>query len=177
MKELYLSCDSPCWSCPVYERVRKVTGFAERKLDGAYYCPHCDAYSLCKMGISHRRNRLNQLEEICTKCGNKLEKIALSYNLGQNYRPFTKKSLIVVRMSNSNGYRILKTLKAGYFEDLAEILLFVVTEIGTGYFNLVNYDPLTLRYKVIYSDFLDAKNICLRNVPEEKLDQFIENNF
>ncbi|HUU77551.1 MAG TPA: hypothetical protein VMX55_04345 [candidate division Zixibacteria bacterium] len=176
MKELYLNCDSPCWSCPTYGRVRKISSFQDRNLNGAYYCEKCDTYSLCKMGIAHRRSRLNKLVEVCTKCGHQLEKITLSYDFGQNEKPFTEQSIIVVRIPNGNKYRILKTLKASYFEDLAEILLYILTEIGTGYINLVEYNSLTQNYKSIFTDFLEPNKICLKNIPEEKLDQFIQND-
>lgn len=153
--------------------MRKIKNFQDRHLDGAYYCSNCDSYSLCKMGIANRRDYQNNLKEVCTKCGRFLLKISLSYSEGQNERPFTDDSLIVVRKPNGNKFNIIRTLKASFFDDIADALLYVLTEIGSGYFNLVDYNPVTNSYKSIYTGFLEQNKICLKNVPEEKIAPFV----
>lgn len=173
MKELYMHCDSPCWSCPVYGRIRRVRNFNERKLTGAYYCQQCDSYALCKMGIANRRNRFNQLVEICMKCGAPLKKIALSYNKGQYEKPFVETSILVIRKPNGSKFTILRSLKASFFDDLADVLLYILLDIGSGYFDIIDYQPLTQTYKPIFKGFLQQKDIRLKNVPEEKLTPFV----
>ena len=128
MKELYLHCDSPCRSCPVYGRILKITSFKQRKLPGVYYCPDCNVYCLCKMGIAHRRDNGSNLRAVCTKCGRYLQKVSLSYEEGQEEHPYSKQSFIVIRKPNGKKFIILKTLKASFFDDLADILLYVLTE-------------------------------------------------
>lgn len=162
MKELYLHCDSPCLSCPAFGRILKITSFKQRKLLGVYFCKHCQVYSLCKMGIAQRRANGDKLRAVCTKCDRYLSKVTLSYEEGQEERPFSEKSFIVVRKPSGSQFQILKTLKANYFADLADILLFVLTEIGSGYYNLVEYNPQTNSYKIIYTGFLDPNKVTLK---------------
>ena len=163
MKELYLHCDSPCMSCPVYGRILKITSFQQRKLSGVYFCSHCKVYSLCKMGIAQRRDNGNKLRAVCTKCGRYQDKVTLSYEEGQNEKPYSDKSFIVIRKPNGGlKYKILKTLKANYFDDIAEILLYILTELGSGYYNLVAYDPVKNNYNSIYTGFLDPNKITLK---------------
>ena len=169
MKDIYLQCDQPCWSCPVYNRSRKITNFADRKLDGAFYCPHCDTYALCKMGIAHRRNHRKELIAVCTKCSTEMKKISVSYETGQNDKPFSEQSIIVVRIPNDNKYKIVRSLKSHYFDDVADILYYILSEIGSGYYNLIDYNPVTNSYRSIFTGFLQPNKVCLKNVPEEKL--------
>ncbi len=163
MKELYLHCDSPCVTCPTYGRMLKITTFQQRKLPGVYFCKHCNVYSLCKMGIAHRRNN-GKLRPLCIKCNRFLNKVTLSYEEGQNEKKFSEKSFIVIRKPIGSKFKILKTLKANYFVDLADILLFILTEIGSGYYNLVEYNPITNSYKIIYTGFLDPNRVTIKKV-------------
>ncbi|MHA1556228.1 MAG: hypothetical protein ACTSPM_04765 [Candidatus Heimdallarchaeota archaeon] len=162
MKELYLHCDSPCLSCPTFGRMLKITSFQQRKLLGVYFCNHCQVYSLCKMGIAQRRDNGGNLQPLCTKCSRYLTKVSLSYEDGQEEKPFTEKSFIVIRKPTGSKFKILKTLKANYFVDLADILLFVLTEIGSGYYNLVEYNPITNSYKTIFTGFLDPNKVTIK---------------
>ena len=114
------------------------------------------------MGIAHRRDNGGKLRALCTKCNRYLSKVSLSYEEGQEEKPFSEKSFIVIRKPNGSKFQILKTLKANYFIDLADILLFILTEIGSGYYNLVEYNPITNSYKVIYTGFLDPNKVTIK---------------
>lgn len=114
------------------------------------------------MGIAHRRDNGNKLRALCTKCDRYLSKVTLSYEDGQEERPYSENSFIIIRKPTGSKFHILKTLKANYFDDVADILLYVLTEIGSGYYNLVEYNPLTSSYKTIYTGFLDPNNVTLK---------------
>ncbi|MHA1211963.1 MAG: hypothetical protein ACTSSH_05830 [Candidatus Heimdallarchaeota archaeon] len=163
MKEIYLNCDSPCFSCPVFERMIKISDFGQRKLNGSYYCTRCDIYSLCRMGLAYRRFRDGSMQPICTKCGQPVEKITLSYQEGQDYKPFSGTSIIVIRKPNGSKYHILQTIKGSYFKDLAEVLLYVLYTFGPDMYDIVNYNTLTKNYSSIFTGVLVEENVAVKN--------------
>ena len=131
MKEIFLNCDSPCFSCPVYDRMIKISHFSQRKLHESYYCNHCDIYSLCKFGLAYKRGHNGKLNPTCTKCGNFVERIELSYVEGQNHKPFDINSLLVIRKENGIKYEINDITEKKYINELL-ILFEKLTLIGFG---------------------------------------------
>ena len=162
MKEIYLNCDSPCWSCPDFERMRLIDEFNDRYVKDAYYCNHCDIYFLCNMGLAYRRNSNNQLKTVCTKCGQYLSRIFLSYNIEEDIKSFNGNSLLFIRKPQGNKYSIIQTVKGSYFRDLAEVLLYVLYELDSDFYNIVSYDTLTREYKVIYEGHVIEENIRIK---------------
>jgi len=163
MEEIFLHCDSPCFSCPVYDRMIKVSHFSERKLRDSYYCDHCDVYSLCKMGLAYSKFRSGKLRPTCTKCGRFVDKIELSYIDGQGIRPFTGNSLLFIRKPNGERYDILQTVKGSYFKDLSEVLLYILYALGPEQYNIVNYDTLTKNYNTIYTGEILVEKIAIKS--------------
>ncbi|NHJ85316.1 MAG: hypothetical protein FK734_07625 [Asgard group archaeon] len=161
MKELYLNCDSRCVSCPVYDRIIKVSNFSQRNLPGAYYCPHCDIYSLCRLGLAYRRGNDNKLYPVCTKCGRYMNKIELSYEKGRNEKPFNSNSFLFIRKPNGQKYDILKTIRGSYFKDLAEVLLYVLYALGPDNYDIIDYNTLTRKYKMIFDGTLNVEDISI----------------
>ncbi|NHJ48623.1 MAG: hypothetical protein FK733_12630 [Asgard group archaeon] len=163
MKDIFLNCDSPCFSCPVLNRVIKITHFSQRKLSGSYYCPRCDVYSLCKLGLAYRRGNNNDLQPVCTKCGIQVEKIELSYLIGQGEKPFDANSLLVIRKTNGTKYDILQTVKGSYFKDLSEVLLYILYTFGPETYNIINYNTLSKNYNIIYSGLIEEIKVAVKN--------------
>ncbi|HUT82090.1 MAG TPA: hypothetical protein VMZ29_12890 [Candidatus Bathyarchaeia archaeon] len=163
MKEIYLNCDSPCFSCPVYDRMIKISNFDQRNLEGSYYCESCDIYYLCKMGLAFKRNRDNSMQPICTRCGRFIEKIELSYQEGQDVKPFNGSSILVIRKPNGEKYHILQTIKGSYFKDLAEVLLYILYTFGPETYDIINYDILTKQYYCIFYDKIIEEKIAIKN--------------
>ena len=162
MKEIYLNCDSPCWSCPDFDRMRLIDEFSERYVHDAYYCPSCDIYSLCKMGLAYRRNSDNKLKAVCTKCGRYLERIYLSYNVHEDVKSFNGSSLLFIRKPRGKKYSIIQTVKGSYFKDLAEVLLYVLYTLDADHYNIVSYDTLTREYKVVFDGLVFEENIRIK---------------
>lgn len=162
MKDIYLHCDSPCWSCPDYNRMRLIDEFNDRYVKEAYYCPECDIYSLCKMGLAYRRNSYNKLKSVCTKCGRYLEKIYMSYSVNESVKSFNGNSLLFVRKPNGDKFKIIQTVKGSYFRDLAEVLLYVLYTLDTDHYNIVSYDTLTRNYKVIFDGEIEEEKILIK---------------
>ncbi|MBN1329640.1 MAG: hypothetical protein JXA54_09220 [Candidatus Heimdallarchaeota archaeon] len=163
MKEIYLNCDSPCFSCPIYDRMIKIANFNQRKLEGSYYCETCDIYYLCKMGLAFKRYRDNSVKPICSRCGKFIEKIELSYQDGQDVKPFNGSSILVIRKPNGDKYHILQTIKGSYFTDLAEVLLYVLYTFGFVTYDIVNYNALTKQYNRIYFDRILEEKVAIKN--------------
>ena len=170
MKEIFISCDSPCFSCPVYSRVIKINDFRQRKLPGAYYCPNCDIYSLCKMGLAYRRYIDGTLKPVCTKCGRMLHKIELSYTEGQDERPFNGTNLLVIREPTGGNYKIHQTVKGGYFKDLSEVLLYVIYTFGPNIYNIVRYDTMTKSFHSIYTGMIQEEKIIVKSNRQGTID-------
>ena len=163
MEEIYLNCDSPCFSCPVFDRMIKISNFNQRKLPGSYYCDFCDVYSLCKMGLAYRRGRDGSMQPVCTKCGRIVEKIELSYQDGQNERPFSNNSLLIIRKPNGVKYDILQTVKGSFFKDLAELLLYILYKLGSERYDIINYDTLTKKYNQIYIGEIQSQKVRIKS--------------
>ncbi len=163
MEEIYLNCDSTCFSCPAYDRMIKISDFSQRKLPGSYYCDHCDIYSLCKMGLTYRRFRDGNLKPVCSKCGRFVEKIVLSYQEGQNEKPFSSSSLLIIRRPNGVKYDILQTVKGSYFKDLAEVLLYILYNLGTEKYDIINYDTMTKKYNQIFTGEILPQKVAVKN--------------
>ncbi|MBK5112303.1 MAG: hypothetical protein KGD59_10160 [Candidatus Heimdallarchaeota archaeon] len=163
MVEIFLHCDSPCFSCPVLNRIIKVSRFSERKLSNSYYCDHCDVYSLCKMGLAYSKFREKELRPTCTKCGRFVDKIELSYIEGQGLRPFSGSSLLFIRRPNGEKFDILQTVKGSYFKDLSEVLLYILYALGPERYNIVNYDTLTKNYNSIFIGNIVVENIAIKS--------------
>ena len=162
MKEIYLHCDSPCWSCNDFGRMRLIDDFNERYVNDAYYCQSCDIYSLCKMGLAYQRNSENKLKSICTKCGRYLVRIYLSYDIDEPVKTFDGNSLLFIRKPNGTKFNIIQTVKGSYFRDLAEVLLYVLYTLDTDHYNIVSYDTLTRTYKVIFEGQIIEENIKIK---------------
>ncbi len=163
MEEIFLHCDSPCFSCPTHNRMIKVSRFSERKLHDSYYCDQCDVYSLCKLGLAYSKFRSGDLLPTCTKCGRFVDKIILSYIEGQGIRPFTGNSLLFIRKPNGEKYDILQTVKGSYFKDLSEVLLYILYALGPENYDIVNYDTLTKNYNSIYSGDIEVQKIAIKS--------------
>ncbi|NHK31700.1 MAG: hypothetical protein FK730_10135 [Asgard group archaeon] len=163
MKEIFLNCDSPCFSCPIYDRMIKISHFNQRKLHDSYYCNHCDIYSLCKLGLAYRRHKNGKMRATCTKCGNFVERIELSYQEGQDHKPFNANSLLVIRKENGTKFDILQTLKGAYFKDLAEVLLYILYQFGPNNYNIINYNTLTKNYHVIYTGVVLEEKVAVKS--------------
>ncbi|MHA1123325.1 MAG: hypothetical protein ACTSPC_11070 [Candidatus Heimdallarchaeota archaeon] len=163
MEEILLNCDSPCFSCPIYGRVIKVSNFYERKLSNSYYCNHCDVYSLCQMGLAYRKFRGGKLRPACTKCGRFVDKIELSYIEGQEIKPFTNDSLLFIRQPNGKQYDVLQTVKGSYFKDLSEVLLYILYTLGPENYDIVNFDTLTKNYDTIFNGKIEVHKIAIKS--------------
>ncbi|MHA1125884.1 MAG: hypothetical protein ACTSO7_00120 [Candidatus Heimdallarchaeota archaeon] len=162
MNDIYLHCDSPCWSCPDFDRMRLIDEFSDRYVKEAFYCSSCDIYSLCKMGLAYRRNSNNKLKSVCTKCGRYLEKIYMSYSVDEPVKSFNGNSLLFIRKPNGEKFKIIQTVKGSYFRDLAEVLLYVLYNLDTDHYNIVNYDILSRTYKVIFDGQIEEEKIKIK---------------
>ncbi|NHJ85922.1 MAG: hypothetical protein FK734_10700 [Asgard group archaeon] len=103
------------------------------------------------------------MQPICSKCGRFIEKITLSYQDGQDVKPFNGSSILVIRKPNSGKYHILQTVKGSYFSDLAEVLLYVLYTFGSDIYDIVNYDTLTKQYFRIYFDRIIEEKVAIKN--------------
>ncbi|NHJ33593.1 MAG: hypothetical protein FK732_12100, partial [Asgard group archaeon] len=163
MEEILLHCDSPCVSCPVHNRIIKVSTFSERKLSNSYYCEYCDVYSLCKMGLAYSKFSDGKLKPTCTKCGRFVDKVELSYRDGQGIKPFSENSLLFIRQPNGERFDILQTVKGSYFKDLSEVLLYILYALGPENYNVVNYNLLTKNYSSIFSGNILIEKIAIKS--------------
>ncbi len=166
MKEIYLTCDSPCFSCPVIGRILRITNFNQRKLENAFYCNECDIYYLCRKGLAFTRTNAGDLKPICTKCGRYLQTVELSYEVGQDERPFSSANILIIRKENGSGYTILQGVKGAYFKDLAEVFLYILFTFGADEYNIVNYNSTTKQFNEIFNGELFEDKVVLRlNAP------------
>jgi hypothetical protein len=110
-----------------------------------------------------KRGTGDKLEPVCTKCGRPVEKIQLSYQIGQGEKPFSKNSLLVIRKPNAEIFEILQTVKGSYFKDLAEVLLYILYTFGPEKYNIINYETLTKNYFEIFSGEIVETKIAIKN--------------
>jgi len=115
--------------------------------------------------LAFSRTPQGVLKPICTKCGRYLQSIELSYEEGQNNRPFSGDSIIIVRKTNGTGFSILQSLKGAYFKDLAEIFLYLLYVLGPDKYNIVNYNPMTKQFNEIFNGELTEEKVTLRISP------------
>jgi hypothetical protein len=112
-----------------------------------------------------------QLKPFCPRCDRQLGQIILRYNQGKNFRPFEDDILLVVRIPLQSRFDITKVLRGSYFNDLAEVLLYIYFNEGEGEFNIVRYRKVDNQYSVIFSGRISAEDIEIEIVSTEELEE------
>lgn len=166
---MVLDCDSPCVSCP-RNRTMTIETFEESHLHGVYYCVNCGIITLCKRGVGFRMKR-GKLRPYCPRCERELAKIKLSYMEGKGYKPFDDEILLVVRIPLLSRFDISKVLRASFFKDLSEILLYIYFNEGEGQYNIVRYRKSNNEYAVIFSGKITSEKIEIEVAETEEIVQ------
>ncbi|MEA2071880.1 MAG: hypothetical protein U9O98_11405 [Asgard group archaeon] len=165
MSEVYLDCDSPCISCG-HDRVKRISSYQQRNLQGVYYCVNCGLLTLCKRGVGFRMVK-GKLRPFCPRCERELAKIHLRYDEGKDHRPFEDDILLIVRIPLKSRFDITKVLRGDFFEDLADVLLYIYFNEGEGEYNIVRYDKKRNQYSVIFSGYITSEKVILEIVRTE----------
>ncbi|MBD3191350.1 MAG: hypothetical protein GF308_11935 [Candidatus Heimdallarchaeota archaeon] len=167
MAKMVLDCDSPCVSCPRNHSM-VIETFQESRLQGVYYCVNCGIITLCKRGVGFRMKR-GELKPYCPRCERELAKIKLSYSEGYEYKPFDDEILLVVRIPLRSRFDIAKVLRASFFKDLSEILLYIYFSEGEGQYNIVRYRKSNNEYAVVFSGRISSEKIEIKVAETEAI--------
>jgi len=114
-----------------------------------------------------------ELKPFCPRCDRELGQIMLRYSQGKDFRPFDDDILLVVRIPLQSRFDITKVLRGSYFEDLAEVLLYIYFNEGEGEYNIVRYRKSDNQYSVIFSGRITANDIEIEIVKTEEFEDQI----